>query len=82
MIDGYTFFEMMFDLFDMLLKLSVRIYDFLFTKQTIGLETIDLGLFKLDVDWSISFVPFWSLGGAVVITMITLYLIKTFIPIA
>lgn len=68
------------------------VWDFLTTRITIGfdVEYVDIPVIGDVINWfidllnefSFSFVPIYAFSGIVLITMLTLYLIKSFIPAA
>jgi len=74
-------FEIIFNLFDLLIKYAEILYNFLFTAQTIGFDGINIfGTTILAFNYT--FVPFFAIGGTTVVILLTAWLIKQFIPVA
>lgn len=66
MTDELNVFEIIFELFEVLIKYAGIIYNFLFTKQRIG---------------TFEFIPFYAIGGGVVVVILILWLVKQFTPL-
>ena len=66
-------------LWGLLLSWSGIIMDFLFQSQTLGFEGITI-LGAHILDFSITFIPFYAIGGGTAVTFLLLYLGKLFIP--
>lgn len=81
MYGNKTLFEILQDLFTILLRFTNNILDFLFNPVTLGIDTIDFGIIELPLNWSITFVPFYSIGGPILVTLIVLRLIKEYLPL-
>lgn len=60
-------FGILFNVFYMLIDLANNLYGFLFTEVTIG---------------SVTFVPFYLIGSATLVTLLVLYLVSTIVPLA
>lgn len=90
--DWSQVFQTLWDFTFQVIGFMSRLWDFLTTRITIGfnLSTVDIpvvgGLINWFInflnDFSVSFVPLYAFSGITIITLLTLYLIKTFIPVA
>lgn len=77
-----NFFELIFDLFYFLLKVSQVFFDFLTYKVELNVGGIDLGIVKIPLGLDISFYPSAVLGGQLFIGLMVLRFVKKFVPLA
>lgn len=77
-----NFFELIFDLFYFLLKVSQVFFEFLTHKVELSFGVIDLGLIKIPLGLNISFYPSAVLGSYLFISLIALRFVKKFVPLA
>lgn len=85
-------FQILWDFVLQVIKFMSTLWDFLTSKQTIGfnIPRVDVPVvgslinWFIDFlnDWSLTFVPIYVFVGGGLITLLTLYLIKTFVPLA
>ncbi len=69
-------FDLFYDLLNMLGRWSTNLYNWLFTPVESDLFSPLLKLLGVD-----GFVPFWAIGGAVVITLFVAWIVKQFVPL-
>ena len=74
-------FVLFYTLFMKLLNYSQMVYAFLFETHTLGFEGIEIGGVRF-LDFSIDINLFGMIGSTALITILILYLVKTFIPVA
>lgn len=77
-----NFFELIFDIFYFLLKVSQVFFEFLTHKVELQLTAIDLGLIKIPLGVNISFYPSAVLGSYLFISLMALRFVKKFVPLA
>lgn len=82
MILSGNFFEVIYNLFYFLLGVAQVLYDFLFYKVDLNYGEIDLGIVKIPLGLDISFYPTLIFGAQMFFFLITLRLIKKFVPFA
>lgn len=77
-----NFFELLFELFYFLLKVSQVFFDFLTHKVVLSFGSINLGLVKIPIGVNIEFYPSLVLGGQLFIGLMALRFVKKFVPLA
>jgi len=77
-----NFFELIFNIFYFLLKVSQVFFDFLTYKVELSIGGIDLGIVKIPLGLDISFYPSALLGSYLFITLMSLRFVKKFVPLA
>lgn len=77
-----NFFELLFELFYFLLKVSQVFFDLLTHKVILSFGDINLGLIKIPIGLNISFYPSVVLGSQLFIVLMGLRFIKKFVPLA
>lgn len=77
-----NFFELIFDIFYFLLKVSQVFFDFLTYKVELNFGGIDLGIVKIPLGLDISFYPSAVLGSYLFISLMVLRFVKKFVPLA
>ena len=77
-----NFFELIFDIFYFLLKVSQVFFEFLTHKVELNIASIDLGIVKIPLGLDISFYPSVVLGTHLFIGLMALRFVKKFVPLA
>lgn len=77
-----NFFELMFDVFYFLLKVSQFFFEFLTHKVILQLGDINLGIIKIPIGVNIQFYPAAVLASQLFIALMGLRFIKKFVPLA
>ncbi len=85
-------FQILWDFVLQVINFMATIWNFLTTRITLGFNIgyVDIPIIGDAINWFIdilngffvSFVPLFAFGGVTIITMLTFYLIKSFIPAA
>ena len=77
-----NFFELMFEVFYFLLKVSQFFFDFLTHKVVLSMGDINLGIIKIPIGLDIEFYPSMVLASQLFIVLMGLRFIKKFVPLA
>ena len=77
-----NFFELLFEVFYFLLKVSQFFFDFLTHKVILQLGNINLGIVKMPIGVNIEFYPVAVLASQLFIVLMGLRFIKKFVPLA
>lgn len=77
-----NFFELLFEVFYFLLKVSQFFFDFLTHKVILKIGDINLGIIKIPIGVDIEFYPVAVLASQLFIVLMGLRFIKKFVPLA
>lgn len=77
-----NFFELIFEVFYFLLKVSQFFFDFLTHKVVLSIGDINLGIVKIPIGLDIEFYPSAVLVSNLFIVLMGLRFVKKFVPLA